>query len=201
MPTTVSELFEASSLVFGGPLDWATPVPSGKPGVYVVSISNCPQKHVGLSPKASISTALVREWMQKAPNMVLDKGLVPSPGAIASRLGEFWIPSETILYIGMTDRPLGDRVCEYYRSKLGAKSPHSGGFWIKALSNLNEFFVYYAECENPKANEDRLLETFASNVDPADRMNLRDPLLPLPFANLRSWNRKIKRHGIGKCRW
>jgi hypothetical protein len=59
-----------------------------------------------------------------------------------------------VLYTGLADARgklhrdghLGHRVHEYYATRIGAKSPHAGGWPVKILSCLSELWIHYAYC-------------------------------------------------------
>ena len=59
-----------------------------------------------------------------------------------------------------------------YKTPIGAKRPHSGGYWIKTLSILNNLMVYYASCDNPSKMEDLMIEYFMKNVSISTLKNL-----------------------------
>jgi hypothetical protein len=198
MPTTVSELFANVNLEFDGPVRWSQPVKNRRPGVYVVSTSNDPEKHLGLQSTPFISIEIIGKWIQRVPSIELDGVRNPAAIDIADRLAEFWLPDESILYIGMTNTKVQTRINQYYSTPLGDRRPHVGGHWLKTLSNLSELFLYHADCEAPKSIEDQLLDYFVSNVSDDTMLRLRDPEHPFPFANLAYPQGTKKQHGIGK---
>ncbi len=101
-----------------------------------------------------------------------------------------------ILYLGMAGTSLAGRLGQYYRTPLGARSPHAGGWFLKLLSNLPSLFVHWVECEGPDTAEDRMVAAFCGNVSPEAATRLHDPANPLPFANLRWPKGRPKNHGI-----
>ena len=44
-----------------------------------------------------------------------------------------WLPSEPVIYIGKTDRPIRKRLGEFRRHRCGDTSPHAGGQVVKLL--------------------------------------------------------------------
>ena len=198
MPTTVSELFANVNLEFEGPVRWSHPVKNRRPGVYVVSISSDPEKHLGLQSTPLISIEIIGKWIQRLPSIELDGVRNPLAVDVADRLAEFWLPDESILYIGMTTTKVQTRINQYYKTPLGDRGPHAGGHWLKTLSNLSELFLYHAACEAPKSKEDQLLGYFVSNVSDNTMLLLRDPKHPFPFANLEYPKGTKKHHCIGK---
>jgi hypothetical protein len=108
----------------------------------------------------------------------------------------FWLSDEVVLYVGLAGQPLRTRVRQYYRTPLGAKRPHAGGWWLKTLGVLDELWVHYAASPALKTAERRMLNAFAGAVSPGSRAALHDPERVAPFANLRTGEELIKRHGI-----
>ncbi len=138
----------------------------------------------------------LNRWISRVPELKLN-GCKPSSDTLAKRLGEFWLPDESILYIGQTSRrSLETRTKQYYKHVLGKPSPHRGGHWIKTLTILNEIFIHYAESSDPKETESRLIKAFISQVSSSSRRRLRDAERPFPFANLEFPSGIRKDHGI-----
>ena len=196
MPSTISELFDVAHLKLTGMVSWGELPEYRGPGIYIISLSDDPDRNSRVEETVPIDDAVLGEWLLKAPKMTLDGQVSPSTDALASRLARFWLPDEAILYIGKSIH-VQKRVKQYYSTPIGRSSPHRGGHWIKTLSVLEETFVYFAESSNPEESESRLLHSFAERVSESTKMCLRDPKLPLPFANL-ELSGKRKRHGIRK---
>ena len=200
MPTTVNQILESEGLALKGVVKWKNKLNGNSSGVYIVSLSSNPSQNLGVLPCAPLSLEKIKEWLDKVNTFELDKKIKPSAEAVAFHLSEFWLPDENILYIGKTDRKdlsIGKRLEEFYRTSLGDSSPHRGGHWLKVLSNLNQLFVYYAECSNAKAHETEMLELFVKNVSSPTLETLRDPQHPYPFANLVITEPKA--HGISNA--
>ena len=198
MPSTVTDIFNAAGLVPTGVVRWGTTLPETSPGVYAVSLSADPMARDPLS-KCEICSEALRQWVVDLPQLTMD-GSRPDIPVLSERLSTFWIPDEMVVYIGLADRPLRTRVGEYYRTSLGARSPHSGGYFLKTLSNLAELFVHYAPAAMPITCEYRMLEFFCQNVSNHSLSKLSDPDHPFPFANL-EWPRGVrKRHGFKNAR-
>ena len=200
MATTVSDLFHNAGLAFDGPVRWSHPVKNGSPGVYIVSTSSDPTRHLGLEPSPPISVDLVSGWIRRVPSIELDGTRGCTAADLAARLADFWLSDESILYIGMTTARVRTRVNQYYKTPLGDRRPHAGGHWLKTLSNLSELFLYHAVSESPRSKEGQLLGYFVSNVATETRTQLRDPEHPFPFANLEYPPGTRKAHGIGKSK-
>lgn len=60
------------------------------------------------------------------------------------RFRAFWPGDEVVAYIGLAGTSLRKRVGRYYRTPLGARRPHAGGWWLKTLTVLDDLWVHYA---------------------------------------------------------
>jgi hypothetical protein len=198
VPTTVAELFAASGLVHDQTVRWGTRVRLDEPGAYVVARLEDPSAAATACPP-EIALHAVRELLDVRPELQLD-GRRPTPDALASRLESFWIPDEGVAYIGLAGTSVRSRLGAYYRTPLGARRPHSGGWFLKTLANLGSFYVHVARAIDPTNAEDVMLRRFCSGVSPSTRASLPDPDHPFPFAKL-EWPRGTrKRHGITGAR-
>ena len=175
-----------------GPVRWGKKVRSDGSGVYVVSLSDAPEKNNNLKEHIPIcETKIKNEWLKYAPDMTID-GKKASIENIKSFLSEFWLPKESILYIGQTTK-LKKRVRQYYKQKLG-KGNHKGGQWFHALSICRKTFVYYVETSNYEQVEINLLQNFDYHVRKAGNNKER----VLPFANLEMKKEDGKMHNKNK---
>ena len=163
----------------GGPITWGCRPTLDGPGVYVVESPL-------LRATAPIDPHAISAWIARVPSLRLD-GNRPSGEELATRLGSFWIPNEMVVYIGLAGTSVAKRVGQFYRTPLGDRGPHAGGHWLKTLSGLEAFRVYWAETNDPAAAEDALLRAFA-------RRNGSGFLLP--FANRQTADGRRKAHGI-----
>lgn len=209
VPTSVQEALDAANLEPSGVVPWGTTVPlplsetSPRTGVYVVSLSDDPGRKDAVFNEAPISTEAIEELLAKRPELTLD-GSRPSPRALTERLQSFWLPDETIVYIGLAGerktRPakgeVSKRVAEFYATTLGARSPHAGGWPIKTLSCLPEVFVHFAYCVGEVDAEKSSLQRFRQFVSRESLDQLRDPARAMPFANLEFPRGNAKAHGI-----
>ena len=195
MPSSVSDLLETVEINLTGSVRWNDPIESNKCGIYIVSLSKSPSENCSILKSVPIDLEIVNKWSQVC-GLKLDFDSNPSAEAITQRINEFWLPDESILYIGQTTRQfLNRRINQFYRHKLGNSSPHRGGHWLKTLSILSRIFVYYAETNNPKKVEQQLIEAFADGVSSNTIKLLRDSEHPFPFANL-ELRKERKSHGI-----
>jgi len=185
-----AELLRSVGLMADGPVTWGRPVPTGKPGVYVVEWPDA-------RAEAPVELTLVGKWLERLPAMRLD-GERPSSRAVAARLHDFWLPGQVVVYVGGTSQSIGGRVGAFYRTPLGDRKPHAGGQWLQTLRGLDRARVWWAVTDAPEEYEDALLGAFAAAVDasPEAAPRLPDRSVVLPFANLQTATGARKPHGL-----
>ena len=176
-------------------------VPSRRAGIYVASISPDPHSLKCLS-MPPLSNGAIAGWISYVGTITVD-GSPATQRTLKARLSRFWLPDETILYIGKaggenSSATLCRRVADYYCTPLGDPRPHSGGHWIKTLTNLGRLYIHWVEAGRAEAIETQLIELFASRVSKTSRMLLHDRDHAYPFANLKNGGRKGS--GIGRSR-
>ncbi len=198
MPSSVTALLNLVGLKPEGFALWKSPVACDKAGIYLVSISDDPDFKGGLS-NAPISKHSLAAWIATVPRMTIDDQPAEVE-ALQTRLEAFWLPDECILYIGKagggsSKQTLHKRIGAYYGTRLGKRSGHSGGHWIKTLNNLDSLFVHWSICADPVETEIKLIEAFAQHLSVNSRNNLFDPEHPYPFANL-ELTKKIRKHTV-----
>jgi hypothetical protein len=199
VPSSVRAVFQAANVSPLGCVPWGTQVPEGRPGVYAVALTPDPNALGPTLLTAPIDPDAVGSLLERRPELLLD-GTRPTADQLSERVASFWLPGEVILYIGLAGTSLRARVDQYYRTPLGARRPHSGGWFLKLLANLDELFVHFAVTDDPEGAEFRALEAFCAYVSSEDRSRLRDPAHPFPFANL-EWPRGTRKaHGISGAR-
>ncbi len=213
MPTTINELIEKFKLPKSEVVKWGKPIPTKKEGIYIVSLSEDPEKNGGIRDDIPISPDIIDKWIKKRKGFKLDGVCTCDKDLIIERLSQFWFPDENILYIGKAPKGIRNRVEAFYKTEYGERSPHAGGHWIKSLSNLNDLlYVHYVLCDNSgeieiDKIEIELLEFFIKNVSGKSKSRLRDreKKWMLPFGNLELRNlelkkRHIKNHGLGNMK-
>lgn len=198
MTTTVGQLFRKFDMVEVKQLKWGTMFNEKQQGVYVVSTSDDPEKHLGITDHPIFDDRQINLWIDKVPDLQVD-GVPATLTRLKNRLADFWFPDESIIYIGKAPRRknesgIGKRVCEYFSTRIGDRGPHSGGQWIKTLKNCATFTVYYSRCEDPTEIEKEMLYYFMDNVSKTTLALLYDKKLPIPFANIRLTGNK--KHGL-----
>ncbi len=174
---TAASLLRSVGLMADGPTVWGRPVPAQGPGVFVLELP---------APLASAPIELTRigKWIERVETLRLD-GERPTSKGLAARLGSYWLPSQTVIYVGATDVSIGRRVAAIGRTELGDRRPASGGHWLKALRSLEGVKVWWAAASATEEYEDALLTAFEAGVPAADRARLPDASVVLPWANLR----------------
>ncbi|HQQ44361.1 MAG TPA: hypothetical protein PLT24_05645 [Bacillota bacterium] len=198
MPLTVYELFVESGIEINGQVLWGEAIRDNKPGIYVVSISSNPKKLKTLT-NPPIDSEITQDWLEKVNTLRVD-GERPSNIDLIQRLSKFWIPDETILYIGKAGTSVRDRVNQYYKTKLGEPRPHAGGHWLKTLLILYELTVFWALTDKPELIEQELLFRFTQGVSAESKNKLIDSSNPIPFANLEYPRGNRKKHGITRSK-
>lgn len=195
MLNSVRALLAAAGLVPEGVVAWAERVPAGRPGVYLVALTD--DADAVLTPRDVPLDDQALDTLITLPTLRVD-GRVPTRAELAARLAACWLPDEAVVYIGCSKRPLVKRVGEYYRTPLGARAPHAGGWPVKTLAC--PLFIHYAETPDFVRAERAMLDAFAAGTIPATRARLHDATRPIPFANL-SWpGHGHKLHGIDGAR-
>lgn len=199
MPSTVESLFAAASLQPAGPVRWGTVLPEQRPGVYAIALTKRGNAVAGTLPAYPADTRTLTELLMVRPDLKLDKVKGPTVAQVQLRLAGFWLADETVVYIGRSSRPLATRVAEYYGHRLGASSPHKGGWPLKTLAVLDKLWVHWAATDDFVEAEKTMQRAFAAAVSrrSAAALYRSDPLMP--FANLEDGDRRRKQHGIGKA--
>lgn len=194
----VAHLMDVSRLHPGGAVAWGEPVPEAGPGVYLISSTADAQDLSSPFDRCPLSSEAVHQLLTARPELRVD-GVRPTVDDLSQRLASLWVPNEPVLYVGLGSS-LSKRVSQYYRTPLGARSPHAGGWPIKTLAILDVLTVHWAPATDPAATELALLDAFVAALPQATRSQVCDPELPLPFANLERTKRHRKRHGISGAR-
>ena len=182
------ELLRSVGLMADGPATLGTPVRSNKPGVYLIEVAT----PVSAAP---IDFNTVGRWLDRVPTLTLD-GVRPTGRDLAARLHGFWLPGQTVLYVGMSGASIGSRLGAFVRTPLGDRKPYAGGYWLKTLTGFDRLRVWWAETDAAEEYEDALLEAFAAAVPAQVAAALHDPDVILPFANLQRPDGVRKRHGL-----
>ncbi|WP_146068878.1 hypothetical protein [Arthrobacter sp. ZGTC131] len=195
MTISVAELLEKCGLEWAGAVQWGEQIHLDQPGVYVVSSTADLEDSVGLLPLYKPDPASFKDLRQLCPEVMID-GTPATDEALAQRIGAFWIQDSPVLYIGLAGTSAQKRVRQYYVTRIGQRSPHAGGWWLKTLSGLADLYVHYAPASDPAAAESALLNAYAESVPVAVRRQLFDAERIAPFANVNVRHGLRKRHGL-----
>ncbi len=170
------ELLLANSLAVEGPILWGRPVGGSGPGVFIVELP-APQPKVAVDPNA------IREWLSRAPNLRLD-GKQPSVAELQTRLASFWLPGQSILFIGSSLKSVAARLTSMYKTPLGERRPQPTGYWLKTLHDLGKARIWWAPTSDPELYEDQLIEAFVKTSG------------ALPYANNVAPGGQGRQHGL-----
>jgi hypothetical protein len=213
MPTSIDDLLRNSSCRdLEGPVPWEnvkSDIAGRKGGIYIVSLSDEPRLTRGIPwSRGLIDESTVTVWLGMCPNFEIDNHLATT-GGLVKRLSEFWLPDESILYIGETGDVIRDRINAYIRTPPYKRSPHAGGRWINTLSIKDQLNIFWTTTpDDTKTIEGKLISKFAKNVSDRSKANLRDNERCYPFANVKgpygNKNHGMNRFTIGRnpgTRW
>ncbi|HEY6058568.1 MAG TPA: GreA/GreB family elongation factor [Candidatus Limnocylindrales bacterium] len=186
--TSAPDLLRGVGLLADGPVLWGRPISSARSGVFLVELP-------APLPSAPIDAAVCGKWAERVTTLRLD-GERPNGLQLARRLAAFWLPSQTVVYLGSTEKSLSGRIGALYATELGDRRPHSGGHWLKTLRGLAQARIWWAESSAPAEAELELAIAFAESVDASEAGHLPDPAIVLPFANLEDPLGARKPHGL-----
>lgn len=198
MVSTVNALLESAGLTWAGAVRWGETAPLDRPGVYTVALSSSPDESDARATPP-ISLGAVEALLDARPELLLDRRR-PTAEELRDRLGTMWLPDETVLYVGLASTSVANRIDQYYKTRLGARQPHTGGWPIKTIIGLDQLWVHFAACTTGDTAEQAMIDAFMTNVSARFRAAVCDPSLPLPFANLKDPRGPRKRHGITGAR-
>jgi len=194
VPTSIAEALESVGLEREKVVRWGTRPSTPKSGVYLVALTSSLGRVDGTLPNAPLAAQIFERWLQVCPHLMLH-GERPTIQELMDQISRFWLPDEAILYVGKATS-LSSRCGAYYGTPIGARKPHSGGFFIKLLSDLDQLWVHYARCDVPQAAEDGMLARFCGKVSDSTKVVLADPTHSFPFANLEWPKGTCKSHGL-----
>jgi hypothetical protein len=199
MPTTPIEIFKHVGLEIQGQVKWNYAIPVDKCGLYVVALTD-KSNIIKCNDIPFFSDLAFDNWLltvKSGNKNILIDNKPADRNSLKQRLMEFWLPDETIVYIGKAGpnkrRTLKKRVDEYYDTKLGSNKRHAGGHWINVLQNVNDLTVYYCEYteKDIEEKEEEMILYFMDNVSDSTKALLRDKINCYPFAN-----KEIHKHSI-----
>lgn len=135
MTISVGELFEKSELHPAGVVIWGDQVPLDRPGIYVVASTPDVSDAVGRSRIYQPDLSALEELRTVCPSVTVD-GVPATREQLAERIGAFWIPQSAVLYVGLAGTSVRRRIHQYYRTQIGQRAPHAGGWWLKTIVDL-----------------------------------------------------------------
>lgn len=188
MPITAVELFRTVGLSADGPVVWGSPVRANGPGIYVVEWPAVPDR-------APVDMSAVGTWLSRVPTLAVD-GERPTGKGLAARIAAWWLPGESVVFIGSTGKSIARRVDAFYRTPLGDARPHATGQWLKTLTSLRRARVWWATTDAPEEYEDACFEAFAAAVPEDVRTALPAKGPVLPFANRRHTSGAARPDGV-----
>ena len=175
---SAADLLRSIGLEVDGPARWGTKPTTRKSGIFAVEMPTP-------ADSASLDIDEVRRWLERVPDLRMDGGR-PTQSALAERMRQFWLPDQTLLYVGRTAKSLSARVASLYATELGHARPHPGGYWLKTLREQSKLRLWWAETDAPEEYEDELIAAFAKTVPDEARARLPKGSPVLPWANLDS---------------
>lgn len=187
MPIEPGALFRAVGLTPDGPARWGAPIRTAGPGVFVV-------EWPVPAERAPVDISAVGTWLARVETLRVD-GDRPTGKALAARLAAWWLPGETVVYVGSA-KALGRRIEALAATPLGDARPNPTGQWLKALRGYEGTRIWWAATDAAEEYEDALLEAFAAGVPAATRALLPDASLVLPFANRRRPGGRPRADGV-----
>ncbi len=185
---TARDLIGSLGLLADGPALWGAPLRSSRPGIFVVELA---------SPHAEmpVDHHALRTWLERVPDLRLD-GRVPTPHELAADLRRWWLPGETVLFIGSTTKSLGGRAAALAATPIGDRRPFGSAWRLRVLKDLTKLRLWWAETDAAEEYADAAFGAFAAGVDPASAARLPDPRLVLPYGNTEAPDGRRDEHGL-----
>jgi transcription elongation factor GreA len=187
-PRSAVALIRSLDLLPDGPVVWGQAVTSRSPGIFLVEVPT-------RTDTAPVDIVAVRDWLERVPGLRVD-GERPTASELVARLDTFWLPQETVVYVGRTSKSLAARVASLLHTPLGDRKPHPGGHWLWTLRDLSKVRIWWAETDAPEEYEDGMAAAIAADVEAPVASALAEFGPVLPWANMASATGEVKRTGI-----
>ncbi len=187
-PRSAVVLLRSLGLLPDGPVRWGERVRSAKPGILLVEVP----ARLDVAP---IDITAIQAWLARVPGLRLD-GERPRPTELADRLASFWLPQQTVAYVGRSSKSIGGRAASLHGTTLGDRKPHTGGHWLWTLKGVAELRIWWAETDAPEEYEDAIAAAIAEDTDDETRSRLASTGAILPWANLASASGEARTTGI-----
>lgn len=127
MPSTALALAARAGVTLGGVVPWGQSPRCDQPGVYMVSLDRDEGSAENAVSECPISATAVEKLLSVRSELTVD-GKRPSTHELATRISSFWLPNETILYVGLAGTSLSDRVRQLLPN--AARRPRSPCRWL-----------------------------------------------------------------------
>lgn len=186
MAITVDALFKEIGIKYSKPYKWNEELDANINGVYVISTSDNPTINNKNKFELSICSKAFENWLQEAPNLEIENEKVNNLNQVKNYLMKYWDENENILYIGESSsktNPIQKRINQFYTHKVGKKGPHTGGYWIKLLSCIDDLFIYFAESSNPRETEFKMIMKYVELKSKKSLFETENLVDYFPFAN------------------
>lgn len=200
MAISVKDIFSKFNLVLTGQVKWNQEIKLDKCGIYVIALTDKVDEVITLKNPIFSEDAIL-DWIKLInvyeKTILVDK-TIASVQSLKQRLSQYWLPDETIIYIGRVGptkgRTFKTRMNEFYKTKLGCNKKHAGGHWLNTLANIAELNIFYSVCD-PEIEED-MIKYFCEQVSTETKKGMHDKINCFPFANKELNKRSTKKHGI-----
>jgi transcription elongation factor GreA len=183
-----AQLLRSVGLLADGPGVWGRPIAAQGPGVFVIEWGS----PVATAP---VDVSRVGKWIERVETLQLD-GARPTGKSLAARIASFWVPSQSVVYIGSSEVSVARRVAAMATTELGARRPYAGGHWLQTLRGLDGARIWWSLTPATEEYEDALFDAFAASVSETELAALPDREVVLPFANLRRSDGRRKATGL-----
>ena len=185
MAISVNEIFHKVGLNPKGPVKWNGEIEEKSSGVYLIALTDDPSSNESIAVDFGIDEMVFKDWLDKKTGLKICENEVKKLQEIEKYLLSKWHPNQNILYIGETKTNLRTRIKSFYNYKVGNSGPHSGGYWLKLLSCLENTFIYYAKSDLSRETEFKMLLHFIELLSDNNLYDISEPAKYLPFANLK----------------
>ena len=180
---------------------WGEPMRNSTIGIFFVSLSAKPDANAMVLSEAPLDETKLSAWISSPGDILcLDGEPCTDTGLLRQRMNQFWLPEESIVYIGQVFSMGGikKRIDQLYKTGPGKRMQNVDGYWIKSLRNLNEMYIHYISVMNAEQISAGIIARFSSQAKCGP--NVRPDKLAsetiVPFANLQNKMPYLKNHGI-----
>lgn len=187
MPISVNGLLKTAGLNSNRlkTIQWGEALKNSSVGIYIVSTCADPSENSNHFENAPIDEEKLCRWIRKIKSIQINITPHPIIEDLKQRINRFWLPDESIVYIGQTEcrGGLEKRMQQFYNTELGDRRLHIGGQWVKVLKDIDRLFIHSMTTLTPVDAESALMQHFAAQVSEVAKKKIGKHLSPLPFAN------------------